>query len=322
MDNSDWTRNGDYHPSRWDSQADAANLIAESKCEKNPENSVGIVSMAGKRVEVHITLTNDLARILNAVKDVKLSQECDFLTSLNISVLTLRHRQNKNQKQRIILFVGSPIKHKVEEMQQIGKKLKKYNIAADIISFGHVEENRPLIEAFLNAINNANNSSMLEVPTGYYILDSLFSSPIMNDNLGENNNFESEINAINAQQPQESNPQQPSSSGQQPNSNGAGMSQFERELQMAIQQSLEEEEKKNGESNKDVKTEESKATPQGQSSNVNDVKMDIEDDEDAELEKARLMSIEEHDGLLKKKEEEDSKNIFIFLFFFYFFEFF
>jgi len=35
--------------------------------------------------------------------------------------------------------------------------------------------------------------------------------------------------------------------------------------------------------------------------------MDIEDDEDAELEKARLMSIEEHDGLLKKKEEEDKK---------------
>jgi len=216
MDNSDWTRNGDYHPSRWDSQADAANLIAESKCEKNPENSIGIVSMAGKRVEVHVTLTNDLARILNAVKDVKLSQECDFLTALNISVLTLRHRQNKNQKQRIILFVGSPIRHKVEEMVQIGKKLKKYNIAADIISFGHVEENRPLIEGFLNAINNANNSSMLEVPTGYYILDSLFTSPIMNDNMGFDNNMDNEINAFNNQQPQESgNNNAQASSGQQ-----------------------------------------------------------------------------------------------------------
>lgn len=219
MDNSDWTRNGDYHPSRWDSQADAANLIAENKCEKNPENSIGIVSMAGKRVEVHVTLTNDLARILNAVKDIKLSQECDFLTALNISVLTLRHRQNKNQKQRIILFVGSPIKHKVEEMVAIGKKLKKYNIAADIISFGHVEENRPLIEGFLNAINNANNSSMLEVPTGYYILDSLFTSPIMNDNMGFDNNMDSEINAINAQFPQNTGSSNNAQSGQgQPSS--------------------------------------------------------------------------------------------------------
>ena len=151
--------------------------------------------MGGKRVEVHVTLTNDLARILNAVKDIKLSGECDFLTALNISVLTLRHRQNKNQKQRIILFIGSPIKHKPEEMVQMGKKLKKYNIAVDIISFGHVEENRELIEGLLNAVNNANNSSLLEVPTGYYIMDSLFSSPIMNENAGyDNMDIDNQIN--------------------------------------------------------------------------------------------------------------------------------
>jgi 26S proteasome regulatory subunit N10 len=157
--------------------------------------------MAGKRVEVHVTLTNDLARVLNAVKDIKLSQECDFITALNISVLTLRHRQNKNQKQRIILFIGSPIRHKLEEMVQVGKKLKKYNIAVDIISFGHVEENRELVEGFLNAVNNANNSSMLEVPTGYYIMDSLFTSPIMNDNAGYDN-MDVDTNAVNNPQGQ------------------------------------------------------------------------------------------------------------------------
>ena len=31
---------------------------------------------------------------------------------------------------------------------------------------------------------------MLEVPTGYYILDSLFTSPIMNDNMGFDNNMD------------------------------------------------------------------------------------------------------------------------------------
>jgi 26S proteasome regulatory subunit N10 len=121
MDNSDWTRNGDYHPSRWESEGEAANLISESKCEKNPENGIGVISMAGKRVEVHVTLTNDLSRILNSIKNISLSGECDFITSLNIATLTLKHRQNKNQKQRIVLFVGSPIgnKHSIEEMSQI-----------------------------------------------------------------------------------------------------------------------------------------------------------------------------------------------------------
>jgi len=91
------------------------------------------------------------------------------------------------------------------------------------------------------------------------------------------------------------------------------MSQFERDLHLAIQQSLEEEKKKQEESNQNNSQQNSNATPQVQNSNTNnipkntnDVKMDVEDDEEAELEKARLMSIEEHDGLLKKKEEEDS----------------
>lgn len=162
--------------------------------------------MAGKRVEVHVTLSNDLSRVLNSVKDIKLSQECDFITSLNISVLTLRHRQNKNQKQRIILFIGSPIKHKLDEMVQMGKKLKKYNIAVDIISFGHVEENRELVEGFLNAVNNANNSSLLEVPTGYYIMDSLFTSPIMSDANAYEMPVESNQANNAGQQPQANNP--------------------------------------------------------------------------------------------------------------------
>jgi len=31
MDNSEWNRNGDFAPSRWDSQVDAATIIAEAK---------------------------------------------------------------------------------------------------------------------------------------------------------------------------------------------------------------------------------------------------------------------------------------------------
>ena len=181
MDNSDWTRNGDYHPNRWESQVEAANLLAENKCERNPENGIGVISMAGKRVEVHVTLTNDVSRILNSIRDIQLSNDCDFMTAMNIATLTLKHRQNKNQKQRIILFVGSPIKHTPEDMAQLGKKLKKYNIAVDIISFGNVDENRDVLKGFLDAVNNSNNSSLMEVPVGFYLIDSLFTSSLMND---------------------------------------------------------------------------------------------------------------------------------------------
>ena len=70
LDNSDWMRNGDYAPSRLDSQEDAginiinkffdvaslsnigslsaAGLICNDRTGGNPENTVGILTMAGK----------------------------------------------------------------------------------------------------------------------------------------------------------------------------------------------------------------------------------------------------------------------------------
>ena len=59
IDNSDWTRNGDYVPNRFQAQISAANIIIENRCETNPENTMGIMATAGKRVEMIATLTND-----------------------------------------------------------------------------------------------------------------------------------------------------------------------------------------------------------------------------------------------------------------------
>lgn len=48
VDNSEWMRNGDFVPSRWEAQADAINILFDAKTGSNPENMVGIMSMAGK----------------------------------------------------------------------------------------------------------------------------------------------------------------------------------------------------------------------------------------------------------------------------------
>jgi 26S proteasome regulatory subunit N10 len=41
-------RNGDYTPSRFEAQADAVNTIFQVKTRAHPENTVGIMTMAGK----------------------------------------------------------------------------------------------------------------------------------------------------------------------------------------------------------------------------------------------------------------------------------
>ncbi len=48
LDNSEWMRNGDYTPTRLDAQQDAINLICNSMLDSHPENTVGLLSMAGK----------------------------------------------------------------------------------------------------------------------------------------------------------------------------------------------------------------------------------------------------------------------------------
>jgi hypothetical protein len=48
VDNSEYMRNGDYQPTRFEAQADAVNTVFRTKIDSNPENTVGIMTMAGK----------------------------------------------------------------------------------------------------------------------------------------------------------------------------------------------------------------------------------------------------------------------------------
>lgn len=190
------------------------------------------------------------------------------------------------------MFVGSPIKHSMDEMLQIGRKLKKFNIGVDIISFGPIDDNRELLNQFINTVNNANNSSILEVPVGFYIMDSLFSSQIMTGDTGYDVGMES--STTGQVQPTTT------TTNNQPQGT-VGMSQFERDINMAIQQSLEEEKKK-----AEVKGE-TTATPN------KDVEMkplieEEEFDEEAELEKARLLSMKEFESFETVENQKKSKN--------------
>jgi hypothetical protein len=48
IDNSEWMRNGDFSPNRFEAMQDAVNLVCGTKIQSNPENVVGLLTMAGK----------------------------------------------------------------------------------------------------------------------------------------------------------------------------------------------------------------------------------------------------------------------------------
>ena len=95
--------------------------------------------------------------------------------------LALKHRQNKHQRMRIVLFVGSPIEADSSELTSVGKKLRKCNVAVDVVSFGDVDENAEKLDAFMSAVNKNNNSHLVTVPAGSNLADVLLSTPIFLD---------------------------------------------------------------------------------------------------------------------------------------------
>jgi 26S proteasome regulatory subunit N10 len=100
---------------------------------------------------------------------------------VQVASLALKHRQNKHQRQRIIIFVGSPLNEDQKDLVKLGMKLKKNDVAVDVINFGETAENQEKLEAFIGAVNKNENSSLLTVPPGPHILsDIIISSSICN----------------------------------------------------------------------------------------------------------------------------------------------
>ncbi|XP_042496979.1 26S proteasome non-ATPase regulatory subunit 4 homolog [Macadamia integrifolia] len=180
IDNSEWMRNGDYAPARFQAQADAVNLICGAKTQSNPENTVGVLTMAGKGVRVLVTPTSDLGKILACMHGLEIGGEMNLAAGIQVAQLALKHRQNKKQQQRIIVFAGSPVKHDKKLLEAIGRKLKKNSVSLDIVDFGEEDDGKPeKLEALLSAVNNNDSSHIVHVPAGPNALsDVLISTPI------------------------------------------------------------------------------------------------------------------------------------------------
>ena len=55
----------------FEAQQDAAGVISNSKINSNPENTVGVLSMAGKGVELLVSPTEDSGKILACFGQVR-----------------------------------------------------------------------------------------------------------------------------------------------------------------------------------------------------------------------------------------------------------
>jgi len=152
---------------------------------------MGIMSMSGTRVEMKLTQTNDIGTLMDTIANIDISKlinqiltilsdgYAQLFSAVKVAQLSLKHRMNKAQRQRIIAFVGHPMKETLEQCEDLGKRLKRNNVAIDVINFAN-NENVEKLTALVNAANNSSNSHFMDVPIGIsMITDVLITSPIL-----------------------------------------------------------------------------------------------------------------------------------------------
>merc|ERR1719491_1774596 len=206
-DCTEYMRNGDFNPSRFAGQSDAVSLISNAKTQQNHENTVGLIAMhPNAKADVLVNCTQDVGRVLSSLAKMRIGDNSlikppsmhgqhggaeqksadrtddsiNILVALQTAQLALKHRKNKKQDQRIILFVGSPIADAQNEKQLVkaAKRLKKNNVSVDIVNFGESECNTALLTKFMSHVAANDNSNLVTVEAGKLLSDVLVSTPI------------------------------------------------------------------------------------------------------------------------------------------------
>lgn len=122
-----------------------------------------------------VTHTKELGQILAAVHNTStnLGRTASIPTAIAIAQLALKHRQNKNLRQRVIVFVGSPLDDASPDSERalirLAKKLKKNNVALDVVAFGDgieeaAEEGGSILRAFVENASSSDNSYVRRPP--------------------------------------------------------------------------------------------------------------------------------------------------------------
>lgn len=99
--------------------------------------------------------------------------------------MALKHRQNKSQRQRIVVFVCSPIEESEGELVKLAKRMKKNTVSVDFVLFGDVEDdtNEKKLKAFTDVFSGTEGNNLIVIPpSGKLLSDQLISTPLL---LGE-----------------------------------------------------------------------------------------------------------------------------------------
>lgn len=178
LDSTEYMRNGDYFPNRMFAMMEVVNLLVSAKTQINAENTIGYLTTGGTACTVFESLTMDMDRVLSSLASVSIKGKvCHFSAALRIAALALSHRSNPRAEKRIVIFVGSPLRETEKELESLAKKLRKDDVAVDVVNFG-APENVELLNGFVAKVSKQENSFFINVSEGSNLTEALMDSRV------------------------------------------------------------------------------------------------------------------------------------------------
>jgi len=180
MDTSDHMRNGDYEPTRLEAQYQAVRLLMDIKLE-GAEDTIGFVSNGPSVVLRAPTAKGDSKEeLVESIRGLKAAGSSDFLSAVKVAALAIHNRANKTGSARIVVFVGSPVDVEDKALKKAAAGLRKTGTTADVVLIESDAVTRAKMETFIGAMaKDGRESSLVVVPAGSNLTDSLFSSPVV-----------------------------------------------------------------------------------------------------------------------------------------------
>lgn len=191
LDTTEYMRNSDYFPTRLFAEKESAYGVFNQKMSANPQSGVGLMTLDGN-VKVSFVQRSGPFRAAVDETNIEKVNKPAFSKAIQVAQLALRHR-HPTQRQRIVVYVGSPIEETEDELRKLGGRLKKNGVAIDIIAFGQEGENSALLSGFVAAANSSDSSHashFLDVPPGIEELATVVArSPVCGRSQEDDNSF-------------------------------------------------------------------------------------------------------------------------------------
>jgi len=181
MDNSEYMRNSDYAPSRLQAQKDAVNLLcsrhigADGAGGTNAESTIGLLTMAGKCVDVRAAPSRNRNLLYQAADGIPLKGSAQIVKAVKIAQLALKHGIETKGIKRVVVFVGSPVQDTAKALKKVGKHLRRNNVSVDAVMMGDFPDNEVKLKALVDTARTEDGPpcELVTIPPGVRPVDVL-----------------------------------------------------------------------------------------------------------------------------------------------------